>query len=123
MTQRWHLGILILLVGLVAPTGAPPAQAALAGKEVKFGGVFSITGKGAEWGENGKIGTEIAVEEINAAGGVGGVPLRVIISDTGTEVAPAIALTRKMVQEDKVLAVMGRASRPNSRPSPPSWTG
>lgn len=86
-------------------TRAPAAN--LAGKSVKLGAIYSITGKGAEWGEHSKIATEIAVEEINRAGGIGGVPLEVLIQDTGTEVGPAISLARKLVLEDKVLAILG----------------
>ncbi|HXH84431.1 MAG TPA: ABC transporter substrate-binding protein [Candidatus Tectomicrobia bacterium] len=106
MRVRWLcvVAVAVVAVGLLAP--AVPA-ARLAGKAVKLGAIYSITGKGAEWGEHSKIATEIAVEEINRAGGIGGVPLEVIIHDTGTEVGPAISLARKLILEDKVLAILG----------------
>src|SRR5262249_17310395 len=108
MRGRWlwlfFVGVGVILVGGLA--GRAPA-AKLAGKSVKLGAIYSITGKGAEWGEHSKIATEIAVDEINKAGGVGGVPLEVILQDTGTEVAPAISLARKLILEDKVLAILG----------------
>lgn len=100
--------VLVLGAGLVLGLAGPAqAQGKLAGKSVKLGGVYSITGKGAEWGEHSKLATEIAVEEINAAGGIGGVPVEVNIQDTGTEVGPTISLARKLVLEDKVLAILG----------------
>jgi branched-chain amino acid transport system substrate-binding protein len=99
---------LVVAVALVsALAGGAGAQAKLAGKSVKLGAVYSITGKGAEWGEHSKLATEIAVEEINLAGGIGGVPVEVNIQDTGTEVGPTISLARKLVLEDKVLAILG----------------
>jgi branched-chain amino acid transport system substrate-binding protein len=106
MRSRWLIVVVagVLLTGGLA--GRAPA-AKLTGKSVKLGAIYSITGKGAEWGEHSKIATEIAVEEINKAGGVGGVPLEVLIQDTGTEVAPAISLARKLTLEDKVLAILG----------------
>ena len=106
MRTRWLIVVVAggLLIGGLA--GRAPA-AKLAGKSAKLGAIYSITGKGAEWGEHSKIATEIAVEEINKAGGVGGVPLEVLIQDTGTEVAPAISLARKLTLEDKVLAILG----------------
>jgi len=52
------------------------AEAAkLAGRSVKTGVMAPLTGKGAEWGQAGKASTELAEAEINAAGGIGGVPL------------------------------------------------
>ena len=106
MRTRWVSVVLVaaVVVGIFAAS-APAAK--LAGKSVKLGAIYSITGKGAEWGEHSKIATEIALEEINASGGVGGVPLEISIQDTGTEVAPAISLARKLILEDKVLAVLG----------------
>jgi branched-chain amino acid transport system substrate-binding protein len=47
------------------------------------------------------------VDEINKAGGIGGVPLEVLVQDTGTEVAPAISLARRLILEDTVLAILG----------------
>ena len=95
------------VMALAALAVAGPAAAKLDGTAVKLGALYPITGKGAEWGEHSKIATEIAVEEINKAGGVGGVPLEVSIHDTGTEVGQAIALARKLIQEEKVLAIIG----------------
>lgn len=106
MKYRWLCVVVmaIAVVGLLA-RGVPAAG--LGGKAVKLGAIYSITGKGAEWGEHSKIATEIAVEEINRAGGIGGVPVEVSIQDTGTEVGPAISLARKLILEDKVLAILG----------------
>jgi len=106
MRRRWPFVLLAAVLTVVAVVGRAPA-AKLFGKSVKLGAIYSITGKGAEWGEHSKIATEIAVDEINKAGGVGGVPLEVLVQDTGTEVAPAISLARRLILEDKVLAILG----------------
>jgi branched-chain amino acid transport system substrate-binding protein len=101
--------LVVMLAGVIATLGlvGPAPAAKLAGKSVKLGAIYSITGKGAEWGEHSKLATEIAVDEINKAGGIGGVPLEVLVQDTGTEVAPAISLARRLILEDKVLAILG----------------
>jgi hypothetical protein len=104
--MRW-LSMVVVAALVVGALAASAPAAKLAGKSVKLGAIYSITGKGAEWGEHSKIATDIAVEEINAAGGVGGIPLEVSIQDTGTEVAPAISLARKLILEDKALAILG----------------
>lgn len=106
MRTRWSaLTICVALVLAVALAG--PVAAKLEGKTVKLGAIYPITGKGAEWGEHSKIATEIALEEINGAGGVGGLRLEVVIHDTGTEVGQAISLARKLVAEENVLAILG----------------
>ncbi len=95
----------IALVALAAPS--PHAAGKLAGKTVKLAGIYPLTGSQAEWGQHSKIATEIALEEINAAGGVGGVPLEIALHDTQTAPAQAITLVRKAALEDKALAVLG----------------
>jgi branched-chain amino acid transport system substrate-binding protein len=79
----------------------------LSGDKVKIGGIFSVSGVCAEWGMNGKIGTEIAVEEINAAGGIGGVPIEITWYDAECKAGPAIPLIQKLAVQDKVLAING----------------
>jgi ABC-type branched-subunit amino acid transport system substrate-binding protein len=50
---------------------------------------------------------EMAVEEINAKGGVGGVPIELICYDTQTAEAEALKAYSRLVERDKVLAVSG----------------
>ncbi|HET9489606.1 MAG TPA: ABC transporter substrate-binding protein [Methylomirabilota bacterium] len=106
MTRRLPL-IMVATAALATLLAAVPADAKLEGKAVKLGAIYSMTGKGAEWGEHSKVATEIAVEEINAAGGIGGIPVEIVITDTATEVGQAITLARRLILEDKVLAVLG----------------
>lgn len=89
-------------------TSTHDAEAAkLAGRNVKIGCMASLTGKGAEWGQTAKISMEIAVEEINAKGGVGGVPIELICYDTQTLEAEALKVVSRLVERDKVLAISG----------------
>ncbi len=53
-----------------AATAAPAADAAPAAEVIKIGYVSDLTGGTSLWGNAGKYGAEMAVEEINAAGGV-----------------------------------------------------
>jgi branched-chain amino acid transport system substrate-binding protein len=86
---------------------AHDAEAKLAGRNVKIGCMASLTGKGAEWGQAAKLSMEIAVEEINAKGGVGGVPIDLICFDTQTLEAEALKVVSRLVERDKVLAISG----------------
>jgi branched-chain amino acid transport system substrate-binding protein len=79
----------------------------LAGRSVKIGAMVPLSGKGAEWGQTAKLGMEIAQEEINAAGGIGGVKLKIVFYDTQTKEAEGLKIIRKLATRDKVLAVSG----------------
>jgi len=83
MRKRYFLSGMMAVVSLaLGPILARPSAAAeLSGKTVKIGAIYSVSGVCAEWGTAAKIAGEIAVEEINAAGGIGGVPIEVIWYD------------------------------------------
>ena len=83
------------------------AQAKLEGRSVKIGCLAPMTGKGAEWGQAAKPSMEIAAEEINAKGGIGGLPIELICYDTQTLEAEALKSVSRLVERDKVLAVSG----------------
>jgi hypothetical protein len=75
-----------------------------------------LTGKGAEWGQGAKPAIDIAVEEINAKGGIGGLPIEMICYDDQT-----LELKRSSneppCRRDKVLAVVGPCFSGRSRRS------
>ena len=99
---------LLALAGIVSVAASHDAQAQkLAGRSVKIGCLAPITGKGAEWGIGGKASMEIAVEEINAKGGVGGIPIELICYDTQTLEAEALKSANRLVERDRVLAISG----------------
>ncbi len=84
------------------------AEAAnLAGRDVKIGCMVPLTGKGAEWGQAAKFSMEFAVEEINAKGGIGGVPINLVCYDTQTLEPEALKMISRLVERDKVLAISG----------------
>ena len=101
---RRSLAFALLLALAVPQTGE---AANLAGRSVKIGCLVPVTGKGAEWGVAGKASMEIAVEEINAKGGVGGIPMELICYDTQTLEAEALKAVSRLVERDKVLAISG----------------
>ena len=79
----------------------------LAGRTVKIGCLAPLTGKGAEWGQGAKPSMELAVEEINAKGGIGGLPIELICYDTQTKESEALQEMSRLVDRDKVLAING----------------
>src|ERR671934_2845864 len=84
-----------------------PSVAHAFGDEVVVGFMVPLTKKGASYGVQSRAATEVAVEEINAAGGAGGRKLRMITKDTEGDNALAIQLARGLIDKDQVLAAHG----------------
>src|SRR5258708_28347731 len=106
MKLRANLPSLVAVVGVALLMSSPhDARAKLAGRNVKIGCMVSLTGKGAEWGQTAKLSMEIAVEEINAKGGVGGLPIELTCYDTQTLEAEALKSVSRLVERDKVLVI------------------
>jgi branched-chain amino acid transport system substrate-binding protein len=101
--KRW----LVLLSGVLIATLALPALAHAFGDEVVVGFLVPLTKKGASYGVQSRAATEVAVEEINAAGGINGRKFRMITKDTEGDNALAIQLARGLIDKDQVLAAHG----------------
>ena len=84
-----------------------PALAHAFGDEVVVGFLVPLTKKGASYGVQSRAATEVAVEEINAAGGIGGRKLTMITKDTEGDNALAIQLARQLIDKDQVIANHG----------------
>ena len=91
----------------VASSGHEADAAKLAGRNVKIGCMVPLTGKGAEWGQAAKTSMEIAVKEINAKGGIEGLPIDLICYDTQTKESEGLKDISRLVQRDNVLAISG----------------
>jgi branched-chain amino acid transport system substrate-binding protein len=104
--------VLCLAAALVA--GCTPAATrsmpagSTAGKEsVKIGAILSLTGTYAGLGAPEKQAIELEVKRINDAGGVNGRPIEVVIEDDATDPQKAVAAATKLIDQDKVVAILG----------------
>ena len=77
---------------------------------VVFGAVLPLTGASASIGEDQRRGVELAVEKVNAEGGVLGKPLKVIIEDSASNAQTALNAAKKLVSVDGAKVVMGEYS-------------
>ncbi|MBI2517637.1 MAG: ABC transporter substrate-binding protein [Opitutae bacterium] len=83
------------------------ATALLAAEEpIKLGMFASLTGKQASFGQTNRRGALFAVEEINAAGGVLGRPLELLVEDTRSLQGEAATAVKKLITRDRVTAVV-----------------
>lgn len=98
-----------LLVGLFAALFATITQAedGVSNDTITIGAYGPITGPAAFVGLGGRDGAEIALEEINAAGGINGRKLKMIFEDDGFSPTKALAAVKKLIEHDKVFMIFG----------------
>ena len=84
------------LVGSAADAGAPKPDA------YKFGAVLILSGGAAVVGENMQKGVECAIENINAAGGINGVPMKAVYEDNKSRAQESVDAMNKLLSVDKV---------------------
>ena len=124
MTNR-HTLHLIAATALLACSGASFAQ-----NTIRIANIVELSGGGATAGTNFKNGVELAVKEINAAGGIMGKKLETVTTDTQSNAGVAKGLTQKAI-DDGVFAIFGpvfsgsiMVSMAESRRAEiPNWTG
>lgn len=74
---------------------------------IRIGYVGPLTGSVALVGNEGVKGVTLAVEQINAAGGLLGRPLKLYVADDKCNPAESVSATRKIITRDKVVATIG----------------
>lgn len=86
---------------------------------IKVGEFASLTGKEAAFGQSSHKGTALAVEEINAAGGVLGHPIELITEDDQSKPGEAATIVRKLISRDRVVAILGEVASGRSLEAAP----
>lgn len=88
---------------LLAATAAAPAT-------IKIGEYASLTGKEAAYGDTSHKGTLLAVEELNARGGVLGQPLELLTEDNQSKQGESATAVKKLISRDHVVAILGEVA-------------
>ena len=99
-------GIVILLFTLTLSGGFLSSEAAEKAP-YSVGAVLSVTGGASFLGEPERNTVKMVEEWVNAAGGIQGHPLKIIVEDTKSEEAQAVLVVRKLLEKDKVAAIVG----------------
>ena len=94
------LGVLVLAVGLIA--GPVWAQ-----ETIKVGVVGPRTGTAAATGQAFDEGIKLAVEYVNAKGGVAGRKLQLVSYDDGGDAEKARTFAKRLLEQDKVDVIVG----------------
>ena len=97
------LAVFTILPGLSGNAGA-------ADKVVRIGNIIPLSGPSASVGQQGKNAREMAVEEINAAGGIkslGGAKLEMLYADSESKPEKGVAEAERMINTEKVHLLTG----------------
>ena len=83
-------------------------EAPAAGKEpYVIGAMFAVTGDASALGVPEKNSATMLEKKLNAEGGIDGHPVKIVIEDTKGEPTEAVNAIKRLVEKDKVLAVVG----------------
>jgi branched-chain amino acid transport system substrate-binding protein len=96
-----------MVAGLVFATSAAIAEDGITDDTVLIGGYGPITGPATFLGLGARAGAELAIKEINEAGGVNGRKLKMIYEDDGFSPSRALSAVKKLVEQDKVFMIDG----------------
>ena len=108
MERRKLVVLFLAFAFLMIPWAQLPAGAA--DKVVKVGNIEPLSGPSAAVGQQGKSARDMAVEEINAAGGIkslGGAKLELIYADSESKPEKGVAEAERLINTEKVNVLTG----------------
>ena len=123
MKKSWLVLATALLslafIGCPPPTESNGGGSTDAGGEIVIGEYGSLTGTEATFGQSTHNGIMLAVDELNAAGGVNNRKLRVITEDDQSKAEEAANAVTKLISQNNVVAVLGEVASSNSLAAAP----
>src|ERR1700737_1300210 len=115
-----HRQRLTILTGLwILPAGAGPPHArgdeiGVSSDTILFGQAAVLEGPSSALGQGMRQGILAAFAEINAKGGVHGRKLKLVSRDDGYDPDRSVAETMKLIEDDKVFALIGAVGTPTA---------
>lgn len=80
------------------------------GDTIKLGLVASLNGANRPWGVDSKAGAQLAVDEANAAGGIQGKKIQLVVEDSNSDQEQGKSAAEKLVSQDKVVVLLGEVA-------------
>jgi branched-chain amino acid transport system substrate-binding protein len=107
---------------LLATSIPASAENGVSADKIVFGQAAALDGPASALGQGMKVGLEAAFAEINKAGGVKGRKLELKSVDDGYEPTKSIEAAKKLLEEDKVFALIGAVGTPTAAATQPIAT-
>ena len=105
MTKKLMLGIVVILMILSLIIGCKKKEEVK--EPIKIGAILAVTGGASFLGAPESKTLEMLVEQTNAAGGIEGHPVELIIKDSQASAEKAISFSKQLIEEEQVLAIIG----------------
>jgi branched-chain amino acid transport system substrate-binding protein len=98
-----------LVLGLAAgmSMASSPLLAQPKGEPLRIAVLIALSGPAAAYGADERAAVEAVTERVNAAGGINGRPIELIVRDTKTNPTEAARLANQVILDDKVIAIIG----------------
>ena len=104
----------ILTASIVVASLLSACNPQSAGDKVRVGVFMSLTGTTANFGISSVNGIKMAAEEINAAGGINGKQIELLVQDDRSDASEAATIVTKFVNQDQVHAILGEVASSRS---------
>ncbi|HTQ36381.1 MAG TPA: ABC transporter substrate-binding protein [Steroidobacteraceae bacterium] len=114
-----HLRFSLVAVSLAGALCVAGCGKSGGGATIRVGEYASLTGKEATFGTSSHEGTLLAVDEVNAAGGVLGKKLELIYEDNRSTPGESATIAKKLINSDKVVALLGEVASGRSLEAAP----
>jgi branched-chain amino acid transport system substrate-binding protein len=108
--RAWAIALPLVCAFALVSCGGEGGGDGAATDEIVIGEYGSLTGSAATFGISTKNGIDMAIEEVNAAGGVLGRQVRVIVEDDQGRPEEALTVVTKLITSDRVVAVLGEVA-------------
>lgn len=109
-------------LALIASASPAVAQTATAkGEPIYLGVSGPLTGPNAQYGAQWKQGFDLALDQINGAGGINGRPLTYVFEDSQSDPRQAVAIAQKFVADKRIVAEVGDFASPASMAATPIY--
>lgn len=113
MKRHWKLALASLMAVLLGIAGlVAAAEPGVTANQVLIGAFQDQSGPAAVVGINMRKGMEAYLNWINSQGGVNGRKIKLIVEDDGFQPSRSIAATKKLIEQDKVFALVGTLGTP-----------
>ncbi len=120
MTRMHLISVIIGLVTSLTVIGSATADTqGVSDNEVVIGTHVDLSGPITFWGVPVRNGMIMATEEINAAGGIHGRSIKLVVEDSGYDPKKAVLATQKLLTRDKIFIMAGAMGTPTVLASMP----
>lgn len=102
----------VVLTCLPAAAQTKVTNDGISASEIVIGTHQDLSGPIKGWGVPVSNGMKMAVEEINAAGGVQGRKIKLVVEDSGYDPKKAVLASQKLIERDKIFAMVGPMGSP-----------